>query len=264
MEFKNTIKLNKNKRQAYMGVIRNEEFQQWNLKESYDLSVSEFIQVYSDDISIVKEINNTYDVTVNNGMLVSTVSSSNSKEEFPFIITNKMAENIILETMLEVKSFNKMIDVKNKKISSNSSKVMTLSSLERIIHNIFNEVSFEEAITLAPKLKNYVENVISINNSLKMSNVEELKNLKKRSIINSTFSWYIILSYFIEENREKNIEKINIPQLNKNVVKGSWTGNFFDKDNPMWKEIFASKRMFYPSKENLATAYSLWLLKNKS
>jgi hypothetical protein len=257
---KNTIKLNKESRDTYLGVITYEEFQKWNIDVSPELSVSEFIQVFSNDVSIIRETKNSYDVTVKNGLLVNTVSDSRTIEEFPVLITNKIAVNIILEALLNVKSFNRIIEVKNSKISINSSKVMTLTSLERIVHNVFKHISFEEAIILTPKLKIYIKEVISSNDNLRVSSVEELKNIKKRSVINSTFSWYIIFSYFIDKNRGIiDVDNLQIPKIDKNVTTSNWSGTFFDKDNPMWKELFNTKRMFYPTKESLKGAYDIWL-----
>jgi hypothetical protein len=253
-----TKKLVRKHSEMYLTTATLKEIQNWELGSAMLQTKQEVTYIYSDQIKVIKDGNGLYDLEVINGHLANILPELDLKEEIPVLISNGSKESLLVNAILQIDTFKQIVELKSSKISNNSTKVMTVKTLERLLYHVFEEFTLEEISFLLNDFLIYIEEVISKYDFFKYYSVKHIKELKNSSIINSSVSWFIIFKYFVE-NYQNNVYKTrSIPKLNLDVEIDNWKGNFFDKCNPLWEKVFYQKRKYYPSKENLETTYKIW------
>lgn len=261
----NVIKTKKLKRadvNIFLGTATMEEIESWRLQKSSLQTYNEVIQINTEEIEIIKEENSIYSIKVDGGIISSVLPKGGLNEEYPVLITNHSPIKIIIQGLLGIENFRILIDVKNINISSNSTKIMTIQTLESIVSFAFHHYTFNKINILINDFLKYIEDVIKDNPELKVTSVSGVKQLKQKSIINSSLSWFIIFKHFIE-SYERNRGDMIIPKLNLVIKCNNWEGGFFDRNNPLWSNSLNQKRKFYPTKENLENVYSNWKIFNE-
>jgi hypothetical protein len=258
-EIKQTKKLARKNTELYLGTASLGEIKNWDLKNtSYQLK-NEIIQIHSSKINVIQEQKSLYSLNIDDGYLMTVLPDTYLEDEYPVLISNVSQITFVINSLLEIEIFKDFIELKSDKISNNSTKIMTLRTLEKIITILFERYTLEEVGLIIKNFIEYVEEVINRNDYYKNNSVKSIQNLKSKSIINSSISWYIIFKFFLE-NYKMNVYKYqNFPNLELNITLYNWNGNFFDKENPLWDKVFLSKRKFYPTRENLEKAYEIWL-----
>ncbi|MGD6893742.1 DNA sulfur modification protein DndB [Bacillus infantis] len=251
-------KLKRRGNDLFLGTATLSQIRQWNVKNASSQLNSEFVYLYSEEITVIKEENSLYEISIKDGYLITELPKVDLEDECPILITNNSPQKLIIDTLLDIEVFKTFIEIKSPKISKNSTKVMTLSTLENIVSLVFNKCTLDKTAEFLIKLKIYINNVISQTNQLKIYSVKEIQELKNITLINSSFSWYIVLRDFLENNNKKIELDADLPLFNGIISYKGWEGNFFNKDNPLWGEVFEQKRSFYPSKENLERVYREW------
>ncbi|WP_312474727.1 hypothetical protein [Neobacillus sp.] len=253
-------KLSRKKTELYLSTATLREMKSWNLKISAHQSINELIQIHTDDITVIKEENNIYNISIKDGYLMTVLPKSELDDEFPVLISNSSPVIIVINTLLEVDLFKNFIEIKSAKISNNSTKIMNLKTLETIVSLVFGYYTLEETENIIEDFMEYIEKVLNSYEFYKVYSVKEIQELKRASICNSSISWYLIFKFFVE-NHQKNVYKYqDIPKLELDVCVNNWRGDFFDKKNPIWDEVFKTSRRFYPTKENLEKVYEKWQL----
>lgn len=250
-------KLKRKNADYYLATITPNELRELMVKEAPQRYSNEFIHIYTNNYDVNINQENTYDLTLKNFYVITELPCTECDDEFPLLVTNESPSSLIINSLLEIEIFNSFIELKNK-ISNNSTKVMTFNTLQKIVGFLFDKYSLDEIVVLMSRLNQYVENTINQYEFFKKYSVKELQNLKQRSIINSSTSWYIILKFFLEKNKNDVYYYQEIPKLNLDVSINDWNGNFFDKNNPVWDEVYNSKKKFYPTRESLEKVYEIW------
>lgn len=248
-------KLKRRGNDLFLGTATLQQIEKWSVKKATYQSNSEFVYLYSEEITVLKEENSLYYISIKDGYLTTALPKVELEDECPILITNNSPQKLIIDTLLDIEVFKNFIEIKSTKISKNSTKIMTLSTLENIVSIVFAKCTLDKTAGFLNNFNIYINNIINHINEFKIYSVKEVQELKNRTIINSSFSWYIILMSFLENNVELNID---LPLFNENICYKGWKGNFFNKDNPLWGEVFKQKRNFYPSKENLDKVYQEW------
>ncbi|WP_144553434.1 DNA sulfur modification protein DndB [Bacillus sp. X1(2014)] len=252
-----TKKLNRKDTEIYIGTATIGEIHSWNLKNFSNQTLNEFIYILSNDMEVTTADEN-FIVTINDGYLLSILPKAQLEDEFPVLISKKSPITIILNALLEIDLFKSFIEIKTNKISNNSTKIMTLSTLENIISLVFDKITLDETATMLQCFTCYIEDVLNSNESFKVQSVKSIQENKKYTIINSSISWYIILKYFEETYKTNLYTYPSIPRLDFFLSIDDWSGNFFNKDNPIWNEVFITNRKFYPTRNNLVRAFEKW------
>lgn len=251
-------KLKRKHTELYLGTATLSEIHSWNLKSFSHQTISEFIYIHSDDLIVTNVGENNYNISINNSYLLTVLPTAELTDEFPVLISKKSTVSTILNALLEIDLFKRLIEIKNSKISHNSTKIMTISTLEKIISLTFEKSTLEESSLMLKNLIHYIEEVINSYKFFKVYNVKFIQELKQSSLVNSSFSWFIILMFFKENYKKSVYIYQEIPRLDVEITIDNWCGNFFDKSNPLWNEVFKNKRKFYPTSESLVHAYQLW------
>lgn len=251
-------KLKRKNTDLYLGTATLNEIYSWNLKNFSHQTMSELIYIHSDDLTVRNAGDNINNISVNNGYLMTVLPKADINDEFPVLISKKSPVSIILNALLEIDLFKSLIEFKTSKLSHNSTKIMTKGTLEKIIAHSFNKYSLEETALMLKNFIHYIEEVLNSYEYFKVYSVKSIQELKQRSLINSSFSWFIILMFFKDNYNNSVYTYQEIPKLDIEVAIDNWSGNFFDKSNPLWNEVFKTKRKFYPTNENLVRAYEVW------
>jgi hypothetical protein len=258
IEIKQTKKLKRKNKEIYLGTATLGEIRSWDIKNtSYQLN-NEIIQVHSSIITVIHEDKSLYNIHIDEGYLMTILPNTDLDDEYPVLISNVTPITLVINSLLEIDLFKDYIEIKSDRISNNSTKIMTLRTLENIITLLFERYTLEEVGFIIPNFIKYVEEVLNRHVFYKTKSVKSIQNQKSKSIINSSISWYIIFKFFLENNKKDVYNYRNFPNLELNITLNIWNGNFFDKNNPLWDKVFLSKRKFYPTRENLEKAYHLW------
>jgi hypothetical protein len=253
-----TKKLKRKNSEIYLGTATLSDINNWQLKSFSHQTMNEFIYIHCNDMTVIKEENEVFTLEIKDGYLLTVLPAAVLDEEFPILISQKSPVTIIMNALLEIDLFKKFIDIKTKKISNNSTKIMTLTTLEKIVSLTFEKYTLDETAIMINKFIHYIEEVFNSYDCFKVMSVKSIQQIKSVSIINSPISWFIILKYFADNHKKNLCTYSEIPNLDFVIVLNDWQGNFFDKDNPLWDELFTTNRKFYPSKENLLKVYEKW------
>lgn len=251
-------KLKRKHTELYLGTATLSKIHSWNLKSFSHQTISEFIYIHSDDIIVTNVGDNNYNISICNCYLLTVLPTAELSDEFPVLISSKSAVSIILNALLEIDLFKRLVEIKASKISHNSTKIMTVGTLEKIISLTFEKNTLEETSMMLKKLIHYIEEVLNSYQFFKVYSVKFIQELKQRSLVNSSFSWFIILMFFKENCKKSVYTNQEIPRLDVDITIDNWCGKFFDKSNPLWGEVFINKRKFYPTSESLVRTYELW------
>lgn len=254
----NLKKLTRKNNNLYLTTATIKEIREWQLHTSSFQRKEEIINLYTNNVTVIKEEGGFYDLEVKNAYLLTHLPDLELEEEVPVLINNNSKLTIVTNALLQIESFKKFIEINNDKISNNSTKIMTLKTLESLVSYVFDDFTLDELTNLINEFVTYIQKTISNYDIFTYYSVKHIKGLKRTSIIHSSFSWYIIFRFFIENFRSQVYKTVNIPKLDLDVQVGNWKGRLFDKSNPIWDEIYNGKRRFYPTKENLEVTYKVW------
>lgn len=255
----NSKKLARKHNDVYLAVATIKEIKDWNLQFSTYGRSHDSVHIYTEDLTVIKENGNKYDLIIKNGYILTALPNIEPEDELPIIISMNSKFSLVVNSILQIDSFKNFIELKSDKISNNSTKVMTINMVEKLVAYTFDSFTIDELYHLMNGFCQYIDNVISRFEFFKYYSVKHIKEFKGTSIIHSPFSWFIIFKYFTENCRSNVYKVANLPKLDLDVQVGNWNGNFFDKKNPMWYEVYKEKRRFYPTKENLEVTYKLWM-----
>ncbi|MEH7238847.1 hypothetical protein [Bacillus sp. JJ1562] len=260
----NSKKLARKNNILYLATATLKEIKEWELQTSTFPTKEEVVNIYTKNIKIIKEKEGNYDLEVQNGFLLTALPNLEPEDELPVLINNSSQISIVINALLQIEAFKKFVELKSDKISNNSTKIMTVKTLETLVLYLFENFTIEEVMSFLNEFVTYVEKVIGYYEIFRFYSVKHVKNLKRTSIIHSTFSWYIIFRFFVENYQYQVYKTVNIPKLDLDVKVGSWKGNLFEKSNPIWNHVYSGRRKFYPTKENLETTYKVWIDYQKS
>lgn len=242
----------------YLGVINNQVAKKIPQVRSSHMMYSECIYINACDV-IVKESIKDYQIELINPYVISHYPKGEEDFEYPILVSMDSGLDIILKALLNDEIFKNFVEVKAKNISKNSKKIMTVSSLQKVLENLSIQLQIEDIYELLDELHQYIHKLIAKNSELSYSTINEKQMINDNSVINSTNAWYIYFRYFFHQWK---INKIvhDIPNLQEKFYVDGWEGAFFDRSNPIWGKIFSgSRRKHYPSKNIQIQIYKYWI-----
>lgn len=242
----------------YLGLITGSDVKGIPQIKSSSLSYSECMYVNAKDV-IVKESNEDFLIEIVNPFLISDYPKGHDDFEYPILVSMNSGLDILLKSLLNDEIFKNFIEVNAKNISKNSKKIMTVSSLKKVLENLSIQLRIEDIYELLDELHLYIHKLIDKNSELSYSTIHEKQIINEKSVINSTNSWYIYFRYFLDQwTMNKKVD--DIPNLQEKFYVDGWEGPFFDRSNPIWGKIFSgSRRKHYPSKNIQIQIYKYWI-----
>jgi len=181
----------------------------------------------------------------------------NPRDEYLILIKKFDVVDIIVKELLMDENFQHLVEIKRSNISKKSLKIITLQSLEKVLERVFSDTSYEELDELVTHLKKYMGRLINENLSYFPHNIRDFLNVKQKTIIHTSNIWYLFFRNFYEQWEQG--RDIIPPILDQKILFQGWTGTFFERDNPLWNEIYGdSKRLHYPSKKAQVEIYNKW------
>lgn len=237
----------------FVAICTLEEIRKWPV-DKLNLQYSESITLVANNIEIHEE-KDQYHLEIDKAVLLTYLPNEKDTNEFPVIIQKNSTTEVILKTLLSDTYFSKLIEISSKKVSKNSTKIMSLSLLRKILKSIFSEVPLSESNNLANDLINYIHQLMEIHAYLKPLSVKEKQAILETSVKISSNAWFVYLYYFLKEwNNNKG--EIKLPQLDKEITYEGWIGHFFDRSNPLWTHIHPKPH--YPSNNIQIKIYRCW------
>ncbi|MDO7905346.1 hypothetical protein Q5741_02830 [Paenibacillus sp. JX-17] len=178
--------------------------------------------------------------------------------EYPLLIVldNHFLPFVLENALLKFEEFNVVIE-KGPKLSKNSTKVMTLVSLREILIHVFkHQVSVDESKQMITALKNYIRMLQERFRYLGYLPVQLRIKYRERFVGDLSFAWEMYLRFFYDQWLEKTI--INIPDIAKEKQYQSWSGEFFDRNNPLWTKTIGYKKKVRLNKTDKESIYKIW------
>ncbi|MFB3164494.1 hypothetical protein ABLO26_24340 [Neobacillus sp. 179-J 1A1 HS] len=248
----------KENKSIYSYVATKEEVLSWDAKVSAAPSyfLNDILIIISKNIK-EKKVSNNLSIELFDPIIVSKFSNIQFNEKQLVIFKVENLPELLLNSFLSRTKLNNLVEMKNTNLSKKSLKSITYSSLEKLINELFQTSYFENSMEIVGLFQNYLEQLIQVNALYFPNNLREVLNIKEKTIIHNINSWFIYLCFF-KEQIENDVVEIVIPNLSREIKYKNWTGSFFQRDNPIWQEIYANSRQHYPSKKNWIEIYKYW------
>ncbi|MBN9653291.1 hypothetical protein J0K78_03355 [Halobacillus sp. GSS1] len=255
----NVMKIQReNSRVIYYTVKTTEQILQWKVQaiNTATLSFEGVVVISCEDIS-----ENLKDDSLNLKLASPRLLNrlENSEDEHLVIFKIENTPEFLLNTFMSSNVLSNLVEVSNAKLSKNTLKLITYSALEKLLYEVFDfrsniEMDVEK---LGDDFKYYFEELVNRNAVYFPDTLREIQAVRDKTVVQTLNSWYIFIRFYretVEEGKE-----IIVPDLTKKINYKNWKGSFFDRDNPIWEEIFESSRLHYPSPKNKAKIYKYWL-----
>jgi hypothetical protein len=251
------IERNKNE-SIYSHIATNEEVLAWNCK----LSSTPYYFLDGLVYIICKRIrenqeNGCTSIEIDDPVIISKFNDINTEGKQFIIFKVEDLPEILLNSFIVSNKLRSMLEIENKTLSKNSLKFITYTSLKSLIYEIFENNQFTNTLQIEVLFRIYFEELVEKNASFFPNTLKEVQHLKEKTIVHTLNSWYIYLRFF-KEQIEKSPEQPKIPNLSMIVNYKEWSGIFFDRENPLWKDIYINSRLHYPSQKNKIRTYDYW------
>lgn len=241
---------------SYVGT--KEEFLSWNIIESNSPSYFlEGLVIITCKRIFEEEGRNNLTIGIVNPMVVSKIGNKESQGNLYIIFKVENIPELLLNSFIKSNRLNFLVEMKSKNLSKNSLKFITFSSLENLIFEVFENTHFPNSDVMGELFKDYFEQLIKKNDFYFPNSLREVQEIKEKTVIHNLNSWYIFILFF-KEQMEDNLVDIEIPYLSQEIKYKDWTGTFFDRDNPLWEELYPNSRPHYPSKKYKIIIYNAW------
>lgn len=248
----------KENKSIYSYIATKEEILSWNIRESKNPSY------YLDGLIIIicKTINENKEgehltIEIVDPIIISKFTNKERQEKQYLIFKVENLPEILLNSFIKSSKLNNLVEMKSTNLSKNSLKLITYSSLENLMFEIFEFSNYSNTDELGSLFKDYFEQLIKVNGLYFPNSLREVQEIKEKTVIHNLNSWYIFLCFF-KEQLEDNVVDIQIPNLTMEIKYKNWTGTFFDRENPIWEELYPNSRKNYPSKKIKIKTYNHW------
>jgi hypothetical protein len=248
----------KEDKSIYSYVTSKEEVLSWKLRESKTPSyfLDGLIIIICKCINENKETENL-SIEIVDPIIISKFRNKESEEKQFLIFKVENLPELLLNSFIKSNKLTNLVEMKSTNLSKNSLKFITYSSLENLVIELFENNHYSNTIELGSLFKDYFEQLIKVNAPYFPSSLREVQEIKEKTVIHNLNSWYIFLCYF-KDQLEGNVGDIVIPNLTRKINYKNWNGTFFDRENPIWEELYSNSRQHYPSKKNKIKTYNYW------
>lgn len=245
----------------FVYIAKYSEIKSWNISVAENpVRTAQSLTLVTPSLSFNEK---THSLLINakNAMFLNVpVIGTRDTEQYPVIFINSSIPYIHIEMLahqlMRHQRFSLLIEDKPV-LSRNSTKLTTLTSISNIIEWIFFDIDPYELPLIQKELFIYIDALMDAYPFLDYLPLKRRKLLKATSYIDSVIAWYMYLRYFKEFFYTKKLYQL--PALDKQVVVGNWQGNFFDRQNPLWKEIDQRRNSPYSSEANNSFIYHKWI-----
>lgn len=251
--FENVRNLTRKHSDAYLVVLPLGVIKDWGFPVIQSDIVSEDVILVNYDTA-VSLLNDKLQVT--NPRFTYKLPSGSYSDEYAVLIMSETHyfPNYCMHQLMSFERFERLIE-KGEKISSNSTKLMTIKSLYDIFKD-FQKLQIEHSLwpQLSKDLINYVDSLMNNYPELGYLPVAERKKFRKKSIADSAVAWYCYIRYFMEQWNMA-FSFADMPRLSKDFHFENWTGHFFDRTNPV---LHVNKGSFNFNDAHRGLIYDIW------
>jgi len=187
------------------------------------------------EIGIVIELLNDDDAkSLFSEYSTKSLKISKSRGEFLNVedYTNKLCRDIMKKSDIKV-------EVISTSISAKSENTISFGVFSKNIKENYNPKSKNEVEEMSNHLSLFIDSLIfTFPKFMASKNLEERKNLRVNSLTMEALAWggYFKISTFLQgRSKEEILDVLN--KFNDNVDYKGWTGNFLDKENPIFRKI---------------------------
>lgn len=251
--FENVSNLTRKNNEVYFTVLPLGLIKDWGFPVVQSDVVGEDVVLVNYD-TVVSLIDNKLQVT--NPQFTYKLPNGSKNDEYVVLIVSEVQQfpSYCVHQLMSYQRFERLIE-KREKISSNSTKLMTIRSLHDIFEDFLN-YRIERSLypQLAKDLIKYVDSLMNDYPELGYLSVVERKQFRKKSIADSSIAWYCYIRYFIEQWITGS-QILPRPLLLKEFHYENWTGEFFDRDNPV---LHVNNGRFKFNDEQRGLIYEIW------
>ncbi|MFS0840419.1 hypothetical protein [Paenibacillus sp. 1P03SA] len=253
--FENVSNLTRKNDDVYFTVLPLGAIKDWGFPVIQSDVIGEDVILINYD-TVVNLMNNKLQVT--NPQFTYKLPNGSKGDEYVVLIVSEVQQfpSYCVHQLMSYQRFERLIEM-GEKISSNSTKLMTIRSLHDIFEDFLN-YRIERSLypQLAKDLIKYVDSLMNDYPELGYLSVIERKQFRKKSIADSSIAWYCYIRYFIEQwiagSQMTNLPR---PLLLKKFHFEKWSGKFFDRDNPV---LHVNNGRFKFNDEQRGLIYEIW------
>jgi len=248
--------LHRKSQEVFLCVISLQQLKEWRLP-CLDVTMpnNEFVIISFDKLME----SSATDMKISNPMLLYRLPAGVDTDEYPVLIISRdhylseYCENLLLTHGF----INRIVESKDK-ISSNSTKLMTLRSFKEILSQL-NEIYIERALwpKLSSDLVQYLKSLTEKYYYLGYLPVAERRRFRESSVADAGFAWDFYIRFFIEEWIEEQGE-VSIPRLDKVYEQQDWSGDFFSRQNPLLRRYTSRGGKFNFNETDRDLIYKTW------
>jgi hypothetical protein len=255
LNIKHVEKLERDKREIYLGTATLAAIKQWGIQSWQELVHSEYIIVVSLKLERVSKT----EIHLTEPLLTTRIPLGQDYEEFPVLFLDKYSylPFFLEDNLLKQTQFLRLIET-GKNISKHSTKLLTQNSLREILLRTFPDdlCEYGKWDKLSGDLIRFLNVILNTYSYLDYLSISERIEFRKQFVSDLSFAWEMYFRYFVDTWSEK--DDLSIPNLNKVFKNETWSGNFFCRENPLWEEVVGSKQRFKLNSEQREFIYLKW------
>lgn len=254
--YKKIVRENRN---SYISVETFENIKQWNLEVANSKDVSTELIIVLGKLH-EENSNEKNTLSVISPFLLYKLPISSVGDEWPVVFREEQGyfPNYLVVEILEQSALGDLIE-RGSNLSKHSTKLITFKSLENSLIKVFGTYQPSEKWDMFSQLLiNFINKLIEIHPYLGYLPIQERLVHRENYVSDLSFAWELYFQYFLEK-WDQNKESIVIPDLNKNLEIDGWRGNFFNRNNPFWKDLLGERLRFKLNTQQKEITFKYWI-----
>ncbi|ADO54195.1 hypothetical protein [Paenibacillus polymyxa] len=249
-------RLNRNNDTVFFSVNTLHKLRLWNFPVINTATFNQNVVT----VSYEEMISQTTDrIQVSNPVFLYPLPEGEEGDEYVtlFVSSKHYLAEYCEKVTLSYDFINRIVERKDK-LSSNSTKLLTLHSFQGIL-KMFNDVKIknEEWPNYCSDFIQYLKCLIKEYPFLGYLPIAERKDFREKSVADMSFAWEFYIKFFVDEWSSKDYV-VKIPNLSKPFHHMSWTGDFFQRDNPFWQSYLSVNGKFRFHRAVRESIYQIW------
>ncbi|MCW3795392.1 hypothetical protein OM416_27675 [Paenibacillus sp. LS1] len=211
-------------------------------------------------VSYEEMINQATDrIQVSNPVFLYPLPEGKEGDEYVtlFVSSKHYLAEYCEKVVLSFDFINRIVEKKDK-LSSNSTKLLTLHSFKGILKR-FNDVEIksEDWPNICSDLIQYLKCLIEEYPFLGYLPITERKEFREKSVADTNFAWEFYIRFFLDKWNSKDYV-VKAPNLSKPFHHMDWMGDFFQRDNPFWQSYLSVNGKFRLHRDVRESIYQFW------
>lgn len=246
----------KNSNVIYFSINNLHTLRNWNLPLLNTETINTDVVIVSYD-NLVSFTSST--IQISNPIFLYPLPEGKDEDQYVvlFVLSEQYLAQYCEKVLLSYDFFSRLIEKKDK-LSSHSTKLITLHTLQNIL-KAFNDLPINKELwpNFCGDFVLYLRSLTEKYPYLGYLPIAERKKFRNEYIADTGFAWRFYIQFFIED-WNPNGYVLRIPNLSKPFEFVGWRGDFFHRENPFWQSYLSANGQFRFNNAVSESIYQIW------